>query len=322
MKAAVYDRYGPADVVTLGDLPRPEPKRGEVLVRVAASSVTTADWRLRAAAFPGIMRVPGRLMFGLCRPRKPVLGGDFAGEVAAVGPGVRRFRADDRVFGFSGLGAHAEFLTMAETGAIAHRPENLGVAEAAATPFGALAALVFLRDYAGLLPGQRLLVMGASGGVGAFAAQLGRVMGAQVTGVAGPANQALLRGFGVQPVDYSLRDITDGPQRFDVILDTVGALGFARARRILTPRGRFVPLEFGAREIAQALVSALAGGPRVMIGVSGDSAADLDQIARLLARGALHPVIGARLPLDCIVEAHRLAETRHKRGSIVIEIAG
>lgn len=321
MKVAWNDRYGPADVVTVQDRPRPRIGKGQILVRVAASSVTTADWRLRAAAFPGIMRIPGRLMFGLRRPRKHVLGNDFAGRVEAVGERVTRFTPGDAVFGFAFLGAHAEYLAISETAAVTRMPDNLDPADAAAVPFGALSALVFLRDFARVRQGQKVLVLGASGGVGVFAVQLARQLGAEVTGVSSAANLGLVRALGAdRVVDYALQDIAAGGAKYDAILDTVGALGFAEARRILRPWGRFVPLEFGLREIWQALITRLRGGPQVVIGISGDSQADLEILAGLLKRGELCPVIGGRFPLDRIAEAHRMVEGRHKRGSVVIDM--
>src|SRR5690606_20925394 len=265
MKAIVYDRYGPPEVLRLEEvqLPGAGPGEvrvrvraapvttadwrlrapafpgalwppagpGEVRVRVRAASVTTADWRLRASAFPGVLWLPGRLMTGLFRPRNRVLGLDFAGEVDAVGDGVSRFATGDRVFGFAGKGAHAEYLVMPEAGAIAATPEDLSDPEAAALPFGALSALVFLRDYAGLLPGQSVAVVGASGGVGAYAVQVARALGARVTGIASAGSRGFVLGLGAERfVDYGVEDFTFGAERYDLVLDTVGATDFSRAR--------------------------------------------------------------------------------------------
>ena len=165
MRAAIYDRYGGPDVVHLADLPDPVPVRGEVLVRVRATSVTTADWRMRAAAYPGILWLPGRMITGFRRPKNPVLGLEFAGEVVGLGDGVSAPAPGTRVFGFSGKGAHAEYLVMPAAGPIVETPASLTDEEAAALPFGALSALVFLRDFAKVQPGQNVAVVGASGGV-------------------------------------------------------------------------------------------------------------------------------------------------------------
>jgi NADPH:quinone reductase-like Zn-dependent oxidoreductase len=322
MQAATYRAYGPPEVLRIKEVPPPPMADDTVRVRVHASSVTTADWRLRAAAFPGITWLPGRLMFGVLRPRRPILGGDFAGEVEAVGAAVTRFRPGDRVFGFSGFGAHAELVALPETAAIAPIPAGLGFEEAAAVPFGALAALVFLRDFARLVPGDRLLVIGASGGVGCYAVQIGRHLGAEVTGVASAGNLDLVAGLGADHViDYRAADPFAPGRQYEVVLDTVGATTFARARAALTPLGRFVPLNFGLGEIAQSLATAARGGQRVVIGVNKDTRADMEAIAGLLGSGALRPVIDRRYPLAQIAEAHRYVEGRHRRGSVVLTIA-
>ena len=171
MKAAVYRTYGSPDVIRITEVARPEVADNQVLVEVRATTVTTADWRMRASAFPGILWLPGRLMVGLFAPGKPVLGAEFSGRVAVVGSKVTRFQVGDEVFGFAGDGAHAEYLAVGEDAAIALKPAGLSHDEAAAVPFGGLAALVFLRDFARVTPGRKVLVAGASGGVSGSRAQ-------------------------------------------------------------------------------------------------------------------------------------------------------
>lgn len=319
MKASVYDRYGPPDVLRIEDVAQPVAGPGEVLVRVRAAAVTTADWRMRAAAYPGILWLPGRLMTGFLRPKHRILGTDFAGEVAALGAGAGRFAPGQRVFGFSGRGAHAEYLAMPEAGAIVATPEGLADDEAAALPFGALTALVFLRDFAGLAAGQKVLILGASGGVGCYAVQIAKAIGAEVTGVASEGNLDLVRSLGAAHViDYRVEDATAAAERYDLVFDTVGAVDFGRAKRVLTPDGLFLPLNFGGREIAQALRARITGGPRIRIAVSGDTAADLEVLKEMVAAGTLRPVIDRRYPLARIAEAHAHVETRRRRGAVVI----
>ncbi|MEQ9387002.1 NAD(P)-dependent alcohol dehydrogenase [Marinovum algicola] len=322
MKAAIYRKYGGPEVVRIEDTARPAPGPGEMLVKVAHGSVTTADWRLRAAAFPGVLAVPGRLMFGLRRPRQPVLGSEFSGEVVALGAGVTEFAPGQAVFGFVMQGAHAEYLVVKAAGAVLPVPEGLDPAEAAALPFGGLSALVFLRDYAKLAPGQKLLVVGASGGVGAYAVQIARALGAEVTGVASGAHEAFVRGLGaVGFVDYRRQSLRGLGSRFDVVIDTVGATDFATARAVLAPRGVFVPLNFGVREIGQALWSQVFGRRKLRLGVSGDTKADLRVLARWVEEGRLRPVIDRRFPLTEIRAAYALVEGRHRQGAILLDMA-
>lgn len=322
MKAAIRRRYGPPEVLELAEVPPPSPGPREVRVRVAASSVTSGDARLRGCTDAGIFWLPIRLIFGLRRPRRPIAGMEFAGQVDATGAGVTRLRPGEAVFGMtSGSGANAEYLTIREDAAIAATPVRLSAAEAAAVPFGALSALEILRDVARLRQGEHILVRGASGGVGVFAVQLARHFGAHVTAVCSAANAALVRGLGADVViDYATTDFTEGPARYDVILDLVGGTDPARCRRALAPGGRHVFAAFGLREMVWMLGTWLRGGHRVICAMAGARRQDLEWIAERLATGALRPVIDRRFPLAEIVAAHRLVETKRKRGSVVIEV--
>ncbi|MCB1495034.1 MAG: NAD(P)-dependent alcohol dehydrogenase [Bauldia sp.] len=321
MKAAVYRTYGSPDVIRITEVARPEVADNQVLVEVRATTVTTADWRMRASAFPGILWLPGRLMVGLFAPGKPVLGAEFSGRVAVVGSKVTRFQVGDEVFGFAGDGAHAEYLAVGEDAAIALKPAGLSHDEAAAVPFGGLAALVFLRDFARVTPGRKVLVAGASGGVGVFAVQLARHLGAEVTAVTSTRNLDLVRSLGADHVvDYTREDYTGAGPVHDVIIDTAGTTSFGQAKKALAPRGVYVPLEFGLTEIFRSLTTAMTGGRKVVIGINGDRREDLEYLAGLLERGDLRPVIDSRFPLDRIADAHRRVEGRHKTGSVVVTV--
>ncbi len=321
MKAAVYENYGPAEVVEIRDVARPEIGDNQILVQTFATSVTTADWRIRASAFPGVMWLPGRLMFGLLRPRNQVLGMEFAGRVVSVGEKVTRFRMGDAVFGFASSGAHAEYLAMPEDGAIAHKPAALGHDEAAAVPFGALSALVFLRDFAKVRPGQKVLVLGASGGVGAYAVLLARHFGATVTGVTSTANVDLVRSLGADRViDYKKEDYLADEGAYDLVFDTAGISTFRQVKRALNSTGVFLPIEFGPREMMQALFTSCRRGKRVVVGVSNDTGKDLATLRDLLENGELKPVIDGTWPLERIADAYRRVETRHKAGSVIVTI--
>lgn len=321
MKAIVYDRYGPPEVARLAEIPAPEIGENDILVKVAASSVSTADWRMRASAFPGGLWLPGRLMTGLFRPKNRVLGTDFAGEVARVGPAVTGFEVGDRVFGFAGRGGHAEYVAVPANGAVARTPDSVTNAEAAALPFGALAALVFLRDYGHVAAGRRVLVIGASGGVGSYAVQIGKALGAEVTGVASAGNAAFVQSLGADRfIDYRTVDFAATGARWDVILDTVRPADFDHARRALTPGGVFLPLNFGIADMIRAPFTGRSGGPRMVTGINGDTRADLEMIAALVSEGALRPVIDSRFPMRKVRDAYARVEERHRAGAVILEI--
>lgn len=321
MKACVYEEYGAADVVSVAEVATPAPKEGELLVKVAAASVTTADWRFRTANF-GAFALAGRLLFGVFRPRHRVLGMDFAGEVAAVGAGVSGFRLGDRVFGATTRGAHAEYVTVRADGAVTRTPSGLSDEEAAAVPFGANSALAFLRDFGGVRAGQRVLVVGASGGVGVWAVQIARHLGAEVTGVVSARNLELVRSLGAaRAIDYGSDAYLEPGAGYDLIFDTLGATTFAQARPALAPNGTYLPLTAGFRELGQSITTRFGGGPRVKFAISANTRALLEENAALLAAGALHPVVDEVFPMDRIADAHRRVEGRHKRGSVIVRMA-
>jgi NADPH:quinone reductase-like Zn-dependent oxidoreductase len=325
MQACIYEAYGPADVVRLGEVKRPTMHAREVLVRVHAAAVTTADWRFRAAAFPPGFKLAGRLMLGLFRPRNPVLGMDFAGTVAAVGKKVTRFQLGDRVFGSTGpmrRAAHAEYVVVRESAAVVRTPAGLTDQEAATIPFGGNAALSFLRDVGRLRPGQRVLVVGASGSVGSWAIQIARHLGAEVTAVCSARNLEFVRSLGAHHlVDYTSGDpLGEKGKKYDLIFDTVGVASFASCQDALAESGTFLPLNAEPREMWQALLTSRTKGKRVKSGVRAITRAGLETLVSLIEAGVLRPVIDRVYPMAQIAEAHRHVEGRHKRGSVIISI--
>lgn len=321
MKAAIQTAYGGPDVVVISDIPRPVPKDDEVLVRVVATTVTSGDARLRAFRVPAAFWLPARLFLGITRPRKAVLGSEFAGVVEAVGSKVTRFKAGDRVFGQHVYDAHAEYKTVPETAAVALIPGNLDFAEAAALPFGALTALFFLQR-AGVQPGMRVLVNGAGGAVGTFGVQLARHFGAHVTAVCSARNAELLRSLGADAVvDYLTEDFSRRGETYDVIMDTVDTVSMAQFRRATTPGGKLLAVNGGGGMFLRAALQPLLGKRRIVVGMATETLEDLEVISTLAASGAIRATIDRRLPLASIGEAHALVDSGRKRGAVVIDVA-
>jgi NADPH:quinone reductase-like Zn-dependent oxidoreductase len=325
MKAIVYTQYGPADVLHLQDVEKPTPKDNEVLIKVHATSVTAGDCNARGFVFvPPGFGFMARLMYGLRKPRQPILGGELAGEIIEVGKHVRLYKKGDQVFGFSlKSGAYAEYICMAEDARLAMKPGNMTCAEAASIPFGATTALYFLRDKAKLQPGQEVLIVGASGCTGVYAVQLAKYFGAEVTGVCSTRNLEMVRSLGAEHViDYTKEDYTQNGQTYDVIFDMVpGKSSFTRDQSSLKPNGLYLAGAAGLEAFTQMAWTALTGGKKVIAGVAPDRREDLVFLKELLEAGKLKPVIDRRYPLEQAAEAHRYADTGHKRGSVVITIA-
>lgn len=322
MKAIVYNEYGPADVLHLQEVEKPTPKDHEVLIKVHATSVTAADCNARGFVFvpPGFGFL-ARLMFGLRKPRQPILGTELSGEIVEVGNDVKLFKKGDRVFGTSEkYGAYSEYICMAENARLVIKPENLTYAEAASIPFGATAALYFLRDKAKLQPGQKVLIKGASGCTGVYAIQLAKYYGAEVTGVCSTSNLELVRSLGADHViDYTKEDFTKNGQTYDVIFDMVpGKSSFTRYKSSLKPNGLYLAGAGGLDSFAQMAWTALTGGKKVIAGMAPDRRDDLVFLNELLETRIIKPVIDRRYSLERTAEAHRYADSGRKRGSVVI----
>lgn len=321
MQAAMNTEYGSPNVLNVTEVERPTPGPREVLIEVAASAVTQGDRRLRAADFPGVSALFGRLLFGVFRPRHPVGGTMFAGRVAAVGDEVTRFEVGDDVFGGVDRGAYAEYLVLKEDGAIAIKPESVDYAEAAAVPYGAGTALTFLRDMAKVGRGERVLIVGATGGVGRMAVQIAKHLGAHVTAV-GSRDAELARALGADDfIDYTVEDFTARDTRWDVIFDTTEGNHFRAFRGSLTATGRYLSLYATPRLLLQMAITSLRPGPRAMTGVAIGSAEGTEELRQLLETGALRAVVAQRYPLSEIADAHRALEGRRPAGDIVVEIA-
>jgi NADPH2:quinone reductase len=324
MKAIVYTEYGPADVLHLQEVEKPVPQDHEVLVKVHATSVTAGDCNARGFVFvpPGFGFL-ARLMFGPRKPRQPILGAEFSGEIVEVGKDVRLFKKGDQVFGISEkYGAYAEYTCITENACMILKPANLTYEEAASVPFGANTALYFLRDLAKLQRGQKVLIIGASGCTGVYAVQLAKYFGAEVTGVCSTRNLEMVRSLGADYViDYTKEDFTQNGQVYDVIFDMVpGKSSFARYKSSLKPNGLYLAGAGGVEAIAQMAWTALTGGKKVMAGMAPDRREALVFLKELLEAGKLKPVIDRRYPLEGAAEAHRYADTGHKKGSVVITI--
>ena len=322
MKAAVSRAFGPPDVVKVVELPRPEPRDDEILVRVRAATVGVVDGLARRGS-PWYARG----YFGPLRPRFPVLGCDFAGQVEAAGAAVRRFGVGDEVFGTIAprFGAHAEYICLPEHGAVAPKPLNVSYVEAAA--LADTTALCFLRDKAGLRSGQAVLINGASGAVGSMAVQLAVHFGATVTGVCSGPHLRLVRKLGAEAViDYTRTDFTRAGPRYDVIFDVAGTSSFGRCRRALNPGGVYLTTAPSPAIFAAMPWTARFGSRRAVVAFTGLRSAaekreDLLVISELAEASALVPVVGACYPLARIADAHRHVDAGHKKGSIVVTMS-
>ncbi len=322
MKAAFHTQFGSPDVLRLEDVDAPVAGPGEVLVQVHASPVTEGDRRLRAADFPGIGAIAGHLMFGVRRPKYPIPGTNFAGRVVAVGADVTRFAVGDDVFGSCDRAAQAEYLAVAEDGNIAKIPGTVGYAEAAAVPYGAVTALAFLRDIARVQPGESVLIVGASGGVGRFAVQIARHLGAQVTGVCSGPNAAMVRELGAHEViDYRTTDYTKTGKTYDVIFDTASGHGFRSSKKSLNPGGRYVTVYLDLLVLFQMLLTSVIGRKRVASSVVLGSPDLTRDVALLLEQGAIWPVIAARYPLANVADAHHEQQRAGRlAGAVVVAV--
>ena len=319
LKAAVYRRYGPPDVIRIEDVPTPDPGRNELLVRVRAASVSAGDARLRSARVPPGFGLVMRLAFGVTGPRKPILGWDFAGEVAAVGSLVSGFAPGDRVFG-ARMGSHAEHVAVS-INSVAAMPRNLTFEDATALVFGGMTSLIFLRDKAKIQPGERVLINGASGAVGTAAVQLAKHFGAVVTGVCSASNAELVRSLGAaRVIDYAQQDFTQSGEIYDIIVDAVGNCTFARCERALSPGGRLLLVVSSLGQTLGAMLRPSRAGRKVLAGVGATRAEDLRLLGSLAESGAFKPVVDRSYPFARIADAHAHVDTGHKRGNVVIAL--
>ena len=324
MKAIVYTEYGPPDVLQLKEVDKPIPKDNEVLIKIHATTVTAADANARNFVFvhPGFMLI-SRIVFGLRKPRKTILGTELAGEIESVGKDVALFEQGDQVYGLAGggFGAYAEYICLPEDGMLAIKPDNLTYEEAAAVPFGAHTAIFFLRDKGNIQGGQKVLINGASGGVGTAAVQLAKYYGAEVTGVCSTANLELVKSLGADKViDYTKEDFTKNGETYDAILDMVGNVSFSRCKNSLKESGLFLAGTGGPSTIIQMLWTSITGGKKVFAGPAPEHKGDLDFLNELIEAGKLKPFIDRRYPLDQTAEAHRYVDQGHKKGNVVITL--
>jgi NADPH:quinone reductase-like Zn-dependent oxidoreductase len=325
MRAIVQDRYGGLDVLELRAIDRPVPKASEVLVRVHAAGLDRGVWHVMTG-LPYMIRFIG---FGVRRPKVRVRGMDLAGRVEAVGEQVTRFRPGDAVFGWAD-GSYAEYASVPENH-LASMPASIGFEQAAVVPISGFAALQAVRDEGEVQPGQKVLVIGAAGGVGSFAVQLAKAFGAEVTGVAGTAQLDLVRSIGADEViDYTREDVTDGTRHWDVILDTAGHRSLSRLRRALSRRGTLVIVGSEGRgrwlggfdRQLRALLLSRFVSQRLRALSSKPRHDDLQVLEELIRAGKLRPLVDRTYPLAEVPEAIRHLVEGHGRGKVVITVTG
>lgn len=307
MRAAICTGYGPPEVLHLEKVERPRPKTDELLIRIRASTVNSSDWFIRSGlpSAPAFTRMMMKVMIGIRRPRRRIIGLIAVGEVEEVGAGVTRFHRGDRVWAFTKfhLGGYAEYTCVKESSSVGLAPGGLSFEDIAAIPYGGLLALHYLRK-AEVKPGMQVLLYGASSGAGTSAVQLAKHFGAEVTAVCGPGNVELMRNLGADHVlDYTTQTAPPQGALYDLVLDTVGKRKTSALRvaceHALRPGGRVSSVDDGTPQF---------------------SAGELDVLKDLVERGALKPVIDRRYALEEIVEAHRYVEQEHKKGNVVVSI--
>ncbi len=322
MKAVICTRYGPPDVLRVEEVEKPIPKDDQVLIRVHAATVTAGDCELRGLRLPFMWQLLVRIGFGFRGPRRRILGQELAGEIESVGRDVKRFRKGDQVLALTGLslGAYAEYSCLSEKALMATKPVNMTYEEAATVPVGGLHALLCLRR-ANVRNGQKVLVNGAAGAVGAFAVQLAKSFGAEVTGVDSTTKLDLLRSIGADRViDYTKEDFTKSGETYDVVFDVVSKGRFSDCMRSVKEKGVYLLGNGGLSKQLRGLWASATSSKKVMGGMASYKPEDLIFLKGLVETGKIRATIDRRYPLEQIVEAHRYVDSGQKAGSVVITV--
>ena len=330
MKVIGYTKFGSPDVLQLQEVAKPAPKDNQVLVKIHATTVNYGDLAARnfkaisAREFhmPFFFWIMAKLAFGLSKPTIGVLGNELSGEIEAVGKDVKRFKQGDQVFGYPGqsFGAYAEYLCLPEDGCLAIKPANLTYEEAAVLPYGALMALNLLRKM-NIQPGQKVLINGASGGIGSAAVQIARYYGAEVTGVCGSAGLEFVKALGAEHViDYTKEDFTQNGETYDLIFDILGKSSFSRCQNSLKPNGVQLFASFKMKQLFQMLWTSRTSGRKVICALAPGSLEDLISVKELIEAGKIKAIIDRSFPLEQAAEAHRYVETGCKKGNVVITV--
>lgn len=330
MKAIIYTEYGSPDVLRLEEIAKPAPKDNEVLIKNHAASVNFGDLMARnfRAISPRQFNMPflfwlmGKISFGLDRPKNKILGSAFAGEVEAAGSAVTRFKPGDPVFGYLGqsMGTYAEYICMPENGVMAIKPANLTYEEAAVVLYGAIMAINLLRKV-NIQPGQKVLINGASGGIGSAAVQIAKHFGAEVTGVCGTPRLEFVKSLGADHViDYTVADFTQNGETYDLIFDILGKSAFAGCKKSLKPNGVLLFASFKMKQLVQMLWTSKSGGKRVICAIAPGSLEDLHSVKELMEAGKIKAIIDRSYPMEQAAEAHRYVEKGHKKGNVVITV--
>jgi NADPH:quinone reductase-like Zn-dependent oxidoreductase len=324
MKAILHSKYGPPEELQIKEVKKPVPKADEVLIKIHATTVTTSDCNVRNLTFvPGLFGFLSRLQFGLFTPKNNILGFDLAGEVEAVGADVNRFKIGDQIFGTTEplYGAHAEYICLPEEGVLVNKPTNMNYDESATIPGIANTALHFIRDMGNVQARDKVLINGASGGIGTFAVQLAKYYGADVTGVCSTTNLEMVKSLGADNViDYTKEDFTQSGQTYDVIFDAVAKSSFSRCKNSLKDDGIYLVTVPKLAVFLQILWTSMIGSKKVKLEGAPAKIENLLYLKELIEAGKLSTVIDRRYPLEQIPEAFKYVEAGHKKGNVVINV--
>ncbi len=328
MKAIICTKYGPPEVLQLKEVEKPAPGNNEILVKVYATSVNYGDILARnfkeisprKFSMPFLFWFFAKMYFGFRKPKITILGSEFAGEVESVGKDVKSFKQGDQVFGYLGqsMGAYVEYLCMPEGGVVAIKPSNMTYEEAAVVPYGAIMALPLLKK-ANLRPGQKVLINGASGGIGSAAVQLAKYFEAAVTGVCGTPRLEFVKSLGADKViDYTKENFIQSGESYDLIFDILGKSSFSRCKSSLKQNGRYLLASFKMKQLFQMLWTSMIGKKRVICAIAPGSREDLISVKGLIEAGKIKSIIDKRYPFEQTAEAHRYIEKGQKKGNVVI----
>ena len=324
MKAILHTKYGPPDELQLKEVEKPVPKNNEVLIKIHATTVTTSDCNIRNLTFvPKLFHLPTRMQYGFNEPKNNILGQDLAGEIEDVGAEVKRFKIGDQVFGTTepALGAHAEYICLPEDAVLTIKPADITYEEAAAITNMANTALYFTRDLGNIQAGDKVLINGASGGIGTYAVQLAKYYGAEVTGVCSTRNLELVKSLGADHViDYTKEDFTKSGQSYDVVFDVVGKSSFSDCKGSLKDGGLYLSTLPDLAVILSMIWTSFIGSKKVKMGGAPAKIENLVSLKELVEAGKLKTVIGRRYPLEQMAEAFHYVEQGHKIGNVIITV--